>query len=156
MMLWSRISIASGVSAMGAMPFWRAWELLAEDGGGEDEGQVEGLAWFDVYVHGVGGSGCYHRCQGCYSYDGMPIFGPNPWTHGRTGLVEAWYRQSAKSSSQRRKPSRTAWPAAPRPPQRPRTLPDFPRANSQPTLSISVFFHGRSGLGMSSSLRLDW
>jgi hypothetical protein len=29
-------------------------ELLSEDGGGEDEGQVEGLAWFDVDVHGVG------------------------------------------------------------------------------------------------------
>jgi hypothetical protein len=28
-------------------------ELLAEDGGGEDEGQVEGLAWFDVDVDGA-------------------------------------------------------------------------------------------------------
>ena len=28
-------------------------EFLPEDGGGEDEGQVEGLAWFDVYVHGA-------------------------------------------------------------------------------------------------------
>jgi hypothetical protein len=29
-------------------------ELLAEDGRGKDEGQVEGLAWFDVDVHGIG------------------------------------------------------------------------------------------------------
>jgi hypothetical protein len=28
-------------------------EFLPEDGGGEDEVQVDGLAWFDVYVHGA-------------------------------------------------------------------------------------------------------
>ncbi len=38
---------------------------LSEDGRGEDEG----LAWFDVAVHGVGAvTVSYLRCQGCFSY----------------------------------------------------------------------------------------